>query len=690
MKSLSQIDFAIAVGIFLGVFAFSILFTTDRISGIKDQIESLDQYLTGEKILSSLFIDSGNLSLVSKAYRFYVIINNTQPYLKNQSAAVSDLENELVIVNFSSLGYPDIDFNSVRVYNSSGSAIKCEIDPERKILKFLVNISAFESKEFKVWFDDDSNFTLPFCNFSISGSDNLTEIIYPPETFKVIPFSAIEGFSVYDPGHLVAFYTFDEPFGEKFIDRSGNGNTGTFHGEVFNDGVVHGATWVNGKFGKALQFDGVNDYVEISEGNSLNITAQITVEAWVYSNNGWNTIVAKDCPYNTYKGYALGLTSSGRPIFRVGNGSTYYTVIAVNDIRNGWHHVVGTYDGSYLRIYVDGTEKASPVSFSGSIASTSVNVKIGIRPCAGYFNGTIDEIRIYNRALTEEEIKSIYKNNTFIRDGLVAYWRFDEGDGSVAHDSHHIVYSSNKGGSKYGNAISFDGVNDYVDFNSFGPGVTPNEFTLSFWLYSRIPTGTTSHCFVLKPVGGTVLNRWEVSFHNGERIELYLHNGTTSSAVSTTIPNPQNNWHHIVVVFKADEKEEIYIDGTLAKSETPAFSGGIGNSDRYFQIGSRGWYASDNIYFNGTIDDVRIYNRSLNETEIKLLYQRLARYNQLKKQISNKYDFHISIITSNETILDFGPPVPQRAEIYALDRPVFVQLSNGRLEEGTVYIYLWK
>jgi len=680
MKSLSQIDFAIAVGIFLGVFAFSILFTTDRISGIKDQIESLDQYLTGEKILSSLFLDSGNLSLVSKAYRFYVIINNTQPYLKNQSAAVSDLENELVIVNFSSLGCPDIDFNSVRVYNSSEDNVKCEVDPERKILKFLVNISAFESKEFKVWFDDDSNFTVPFCNFSISGSDNLTEIIYPPEAFKIISFSTIEDFSVYDPEHLVDFYTFDEPFGEKFIDRSGNGNTGTFHGEVFNDGVVHGATWVDGKYGKALSFDGVDDYVDISSTNSVYDSTSITVEAWVkpYSGNtGWIVGDGHKFRLRVVPG------STAEWWCKEENNGNSNTISGGTIEANKWYHVVGTYDSptGEQKLYINGVLVASATpKFILDDGDNNQAIGKGYVGSSDWFKGIIDEVRIYNRSLSESEIKEIYENNTFIRDGLVAYWRFDEGDGSVAHDSHHIVYSSNKGGSKYGNAISFDGVNDYVEVNIGNSILT--DFTDAFSVEAWVKPSaiTTEHGIIYFDEN---LYLFRMTYYTNNRAYAYVRRTDDTWMSCSCLPDSGiqvGNWYHYVVVF--DGRTRLYVNGKLCCKSSST-------GTMKTPTGSKIWIGRSG-FLNGTIDDIRIYNRSLNETEIKLLYQHLAKYNQLKKQISSKYDFHVSIITNNETILDFGPPVPQRSEVYALDRPVFVQLSNGRLEEGTLYVYLWK
>ena len=174
---------------------------------------------------------------------------------------------------------------------------------------------------------------------------------------------------------------------------------------------------------------------------------------------------------------------------------------------------------------------------------------------------------------------------------------------------------------KVGNAGNFDGVDDYVNFNPFGPGATPNAFSCAFWMYSEISPGTISHCFIMKPVGGTVKNRWEIAFHNGKTINLYLHNGAATSSVSATITNPQNNWHHVVVVFEPDVKEEIYIDGVLANSETPAFSGGIGDSDRYFKMGDRGWWTSDNIYYDGFLDEVRIYKVALSEDEIRRHYE---------------------------------------------------------------------
>jgi len=74
------------------------------------------------------------------------------------------------------------------------------------------------------------------------------------------------------------------------------------------------------------------------------------------------------------------------------------------------------------------------------------------------------------------------------------------------------------------------------------------------------------------------------------------------------------------MVFKTNNKQEIWIDGKLINSRTPSFSGGIGNSDRYFQIGAKGWWSSDNIYFHGLIDELCIYSEALSSTQIKANY----------------------------------------------------------------------
>jgi hypothetical protein len=192
------------------------------------------------------------------------------------------------------------------------------------------------------------------------------------------------------------------------------GNDGTlYNGSVVcADPPTSGAgcpKWVDGKFGKALSFDGVDDYMDISHSDSIMPTSAITVEAWVNTQQKdvWQGIVGKNnntYPYY-YGGYWLGITYANTFRFWIDIGGTPQTVGSTDIINlNTWYHVVGVYDGSTVKIYVDGILKGS-TSATGSITAVTTSLRIGYTYDGSRFNGLIDEVRIYNRALSEEEIK---------------------------------------------------------------------------------------------------------------------------------------------------------------------------------------------------------------------------------------------------------------------------------------------
>ena len=177
------------------------------------------------------------------------------------------------------------------------------------------------------------------------------------------------------------------------------------------------AYYVTGVFGSALQFDGVNDYVEIS---SINPTTAITVEAWVKSasSSGYSglwQIVSK------YNAYILGTDSTGGKnmcfiIHNVTDWYDYNNCYTVNDPQN-WHHFVGTYDSStgIQTLYVDGTLQITK-TVTGTIRADTGPIHIAHREVvavgSGHFNGTIDEVQIWNRSLTADEIAELYQSRT--------------------------------------------------------------------------------------------------------------------------------------------------------------------------------------------------------------------------------------------------------------------------------------
>ena len=198
------------------------------------------------------------------------------------------------------------------------------------------------------------------------------------------------------PG-LVAAYGFNEGSGTAVADQSTNNNAG----------VVSGAAWVDGKAGKALSFNGTNALVTINDSTSLRLTGGMTLEAWVNPRmgGGWRTILMKEkAPTLSYAMYAN--TDSNQP-------SLELTLAAATELRgtstvplNVWTYLAATYDGAQLRLYVNGVQVSS-LTAAGTIMTSTNPLRIGGNSIWGeYFDGIIDEVRVYNRALTQSEIQT--------------------------------------------------------------------------------------------------------------------------------------------------------------------------------------------------------------------------------------------------------------------------------------------
>ena len=193
------------------------------------------------------------------------------------------------------------------------------------------------------------------------------------------------------PSGLVAAYSFNDGSGVQTRDSSGQSNTGT----------IAGATWTtNGKFGSALSFNGTSAWVTIADANSLDLTTGMTIEAWVNpsSGTGWRSVVLKE----TSGGLAYALYSANNGSRPAGYVHTHDDVGVTGTAAvplNSWTHLALTYDGATLRLYVNGILVRS-TSGHGAAASAGA-LRIGGNSVWGeYFRGLIDEVRIYNRALT--------------------------------------------------------------------------------------------------------------------------------------------------------------------------------------------------------------------------------------------------------------------------------------------------
>jgi hypothetical protein len=199
--------------------------------------------------------------------------------------------------------------------------------------------------------------------------------------------------------NLVGAWGFDEISGATATDASGRGNTGTISGPTRSTA---------GRFGGALSFDGVNDLVTVADANVLDLTTGMTMEAWVRPSalgSAWRTVMLKEQPNDLI--YALyGGDNVGRPATHIFTNADRGVSGTAGVALDTWTHLASTYDGATLRLYVNGTQVATR-AITGSIRASTGALRIGGNNVWGeWFAGLIDEVRLYNRALTATELQA--------------------------------------------------------------------------------------------------------------------------------------------------------------------------------------------------------------------------------------------------------------------------------------------
>ena len=201
----------------------------------------------------------------------------------------------------------------------------------------------------------------------------------------------------------VAAYNFNAGTGTVLVDTTGNGH----------DGAIAGATWSgSGYFGSALSFDGINNWVTVADADALDLTTGMTLMAWVRPKvlGDWRTVLLKETA-GLPNGLSYGLyghdPQANRPDVFVNTGGSDQSAAGTAKLPvNAWTHLTATYDGLNLRLYVNGVLTATR-TVTNSLRLTGNPLRIGGNAVWGeFFNGLIDEVRVYDRALSAAEIPS--------------------------------------------------------------------------------------------------------------------------------------------------------------------------------------------------------------------------------------------------------------------------------------------
>ncbi len=434
------------------------------------------------------------------------------------------------------------------------------------------------------------------------------------------------------------------------FDRSGAGNTGSLY---------NSPTIARGILGQALDFDAVNDYVATADSSSLDIgdTDDLTLSGWFYRDTftGSNGLIAKRSGFATGDvGYIAYIdATTDQLIFQISDGTDVYTITSSSTFTaTGWHHFAVVWDqdsATNSEIYIDGTaDKATDSGTIGNIGdlSNALGVYVGARSDgSALFDGRIDEARVYKRALSATDIKSLYDQGSADRanssasqnqgtgrldSGLAGYWALDDGSGISATDrSTNAATGALTNGPTWttgqiGGAVTFDNTDDYIsipDSDNLDVGDT-DDLTLMGW-FNRTATGSADG-IVFKRAGTLAANNgYSVHIANtDDKLTFEVSDGTDEYSLASTTTFTSSGWHHFAVVWDQDSptNSEIYIDGRADNATDTGTIGNIGSiaNATVLAIGA----ATDaSLVFNGSLDELRVYRRTLTPGEIAETYR---------------------------------------------------------------------
>jgi hypothetical protein len=386
---------------------------------------------------------------------------------------------------------------------------------------------------------------------------------------------------------LVAWWKLDEAAGTAAADSSGNGNDGTL---VNMDPATD---WITGQIGSALDFDGSNDYVNCGNGSKLNITSAITIAFWINTNDSGNN---DNNPYVIKSDHTYGIRhrTNNTIEFFIYDGHRYATSYGVDSSFNEqWHHIAGTYDGSTLNFYVDGQLEDS-TSHTGTINTDSydLNIARNSETTSRFYQGAIDDVRIYNRALDPNEIAQLAD--------VLTYQQFSEAKVGSDNSSITIPTPDTNEGDLLIAAVATDGDTSSSlappsgqDWTQIDVSSCNSEVTLGAWWKLAGASEPADHQFTW--TGSEQAYGWMMRFtgHDpNDPIDSYSSYGESSitpasPAVTTTVDNC------LILRLGAFDDDDITIDDPGLSGHSPITmdesSGGIAIFQDGFEAGLANW-----------------------------------------------------------------------------------------------------
>jgi hypothetical protein len=422
------------------------------------------------------------------------------------------------------------------------------------------------------------------------------------------------------------------------IDLAGNDDNG-----LFGNGTVANMPSYDFYNKGTLRFDGANDYVFLSN-SQLNISSAITVEAWVKYNaqGGYN---ARSYSVITCKGYPwtwLLEDQSGQFNFRISTSVNSDSNVnsSYSHGLNTWNHVVGTYDGTSQKIYVDGVLR-NTVSLTGTINTSSNDALVGLYNYGDYcLTGNVGAVRVYNKALSAVEVAQNYEAqkskfaNTIVQQGLVlnldagnpysyagagTTWIDVSGNSNNGTLINSPTYSSDNSG-----VLNWASVSSQYATVAMNSGLRVTNITQEVWVFLN---STADQVFIGMQYG-TGSNNSFALWVSGGTFYFGVNTGGTFYQSASSTPST-STWYHLVHTYNGTT-QYLYINGVLVTTYNSAASGNItyDTSNTLLAIGAdfngTGYNTGPTLFVNGKMPIVKIYNIALSAAQV------LQNYNAIK------------------------------------------------------------